>query len=100
MSAIPVNLPDDLRARAEARAAAAGRAGVADYIRALVEEDVAGELLDGPAHLSPRTAAQADALVREGLDSPTREMTDADWAAIRKAVEEGIDKQSGGGRQG
>jgi hypothetical protein len=98
VSAIPVQLPDDLRARLEARAAAAGRSDVAEYIRALVEEDVAGELLDGPAHLSPRTSAESDALVREGLASPTRPMTDADWTAIRNAVEDGINKQSGGGR--
>ena len=90
MSAIPINLPEDVRAKAEARAAAAGRADVADYIRTLVEEDVAGEALDGPAHLSPTTTTEADALVREGLDSPTRPMTDADWAEIRKRVEDGI----------
>jgi hypothetical protein len=96
VSAIPVNLPDDLRAKAEARAAAAGQPNVADYTRALVEEDLATELLDGPAHLSPRTKAEADAMIREGLDSPTRPVTDADWTAIRKAVEDGINKQAGG----
>jgi hypothetical protein len=67
VSAIPIQLPDDLRARVEARAAAAGLAGAADYIRALVGEDMAGELLDGPAHLSPRTAVESDNLVREVL---------------------------------
>jgi hypothetical protein len=96
MTAIPIQLPDDLRARIEARAAAAGSTNVADYIRALVEEDVAGDLLDGPAHLSPKTAEEADALVREGLASPTRPMTDADWAMIRQAVDEGINKHAGG----
>jgi hypothetical protein len=90
MSAIPINLSDDVRAKAEARAAAAGRADVAEYIRALVEEDVAGESFDAPPHLSPATPAAADALVREGLASPTRPMTDADWAEIRKQVEAGI----------
>jgi hypothetical protein len=97
VSAIPVNLPDDLRAKAEARAAAAGRTDVADYIRALVEEDVTGAILSGPTHLSPRTSAESDALVREGLQSPTRPMNDADWAKIREAVEDGI---KGQGRQG
>ncbi len=90
MSAIPINLPDDLRAKAEARAAAAGRADVAEYIRALVEEDVAGEAFEGPRHLSPRSPAEADALLREGLASPTRPMTVADWSDIRQQVEDGI----------
>jgi plasmid stability protein len=90
MSAIPVNLPDDLRAKAEARAAAAGRADVADYIRALVEEDVAGEVFRAPPHLSPRTPAEADALIREGLGSPTRPMTADDWNEIRRRVEDGV----------
>ena len=90
MSAIPVNLSDEVLAKAQARAAAAGRAGVADYIQALVEEDVAGEAFDGPRHLSPRTPDEADALVREGLASPVRPLTAADWAEIRKQVEAGI----------
>jgi hypothetical protein len=90
MSAIPVNLPDELRAKAEARAAAAGRADVADYIRALVEEDVAGEVFEGPPHLSPRTHEEVEALIREGLASPVREMTAADWDEIRRQLEDGI----------
>jgi hypothetical protein len=97
MSAIPINLPDDVRAKAEARAAAAGRADVADYIRALVEEDVAGEAFDGPPHLSPRTPTEADAMVRDGLASPTRPMTDADWAEIRRRLEDGIARGEGQG---
>lgn len=90
MSPVPVQLPDNLRAKAEARAAAAGRGDVAEYIRALVEEDVAGEAFEGPPHLTPRTHAEADAMIREGLASPVREMTAADWAEIRRRLEEGI----------
>jgi hypothetical protein len=90
VSAIPINLPDDVRLKAEARAAAAGRADVADYIRSLVEEDVAGELTEGAPELSPQTREQADAMVREGLASPVRTMTAADWTEIRRQVQEGI----------
>jgi hypothetical protein len=90
VSAIPVNLPDDVRLKAEARAAAAGRADVADYIRSLVEEDVAEEPIEGAPELSPQTREQSDAMVRDGLASPVREMTAGDWAEIRRQVEEGI----------
>lgn len=90
MGAIPVQLSDELREKAEARAAAAGRGDVADYIRALVEEDVAGTLFEGPAQLTPRTRQEADALIREGLASPVRAMTAEDWIEIRRQVEDGI----------
>lgn len=90
VSAIPVQLPADVRAKAEARALAAGRADVAEYIRSLVEEDVAGEVFDGAPELTPRTRREADAMIREGLASPVRDMTEADWAEIRLRVEESI----------
>ena len=90
MSAIPVQLPDELRAKAEARAAATGRVDVADYIRAWVEGDTAGEVFAAPPHLSPETQREAEVLIREGLASPAREMTAADWADIRRRVEDGI----------
>jgi hypothetical protein len=96
MNAIPIQLSDELREKAEARAAAAGRADVADYIRALVEEDVAGTMFEGPAHLTPRTRQEAEAMIREGLASPVRTMTAEDWLEIRKQVEDGI----AGGRRG
>jgi hypothetical protein len=90
MTSIPVSLPDAIRAKVEARAAAAGRADVADYIRALVEEDVAADIVQGAPHLSANVPERADALIREGLVSPVREMTTADWDEIRRRVEAGV----------
>lgn len=96
MSTISVNLPDDVLARVERRAAVAGRADVAEYIRALVEEDAGGEEYAGPDHLLADTPERADALIREGLASPVREMTAGDWATVRRRVEEGIAAARGG----
>lgn len=85
MVTFPVSFPDDIKLKADARAKAAGFASLSEYLAALI---AAG----GDDRLDPGT----ERALMEGLSSPGREVTRADWDAKVRAFEA---RMSGGADQ-
>lgn len=78
-----LNLPDDIKAKADALAAEGGFASTDEFVAALIEAEAEAEDLGAPEHLRVRSHEHLVALVREGLASPAREMTSADFTQLR-----------------
>jgi hypothetical protein len=75
-----ITIPDELKDRAEARAAEAGYASVDEYVAAVLRADADNRGTAGaPDHLNVRSREQLVSLVREGLASPAQLMTPADF---------------------
>lgn len=85
MTRLTLDLPDDLRRQLEARAAQAGTS-VEEHVAALIREDLEADETDygAPDHLKVRSPDDLAAKLREGLESPACEMTDADWDEMRR----------------
>lgn len=75
MTTMNISLPEDMKAFIEAQMASEGYASASEYLRTLIR------------HAQKRQAKQAlEAKLMEGLESPASEMTDADWAGLRKEI--------------
>jgi hypothetical protein len=85
MSQLSIEIPDDLRKKAEAQAAERGHPSLARYVQALLEEAVEHDF-GAPAHLRVESVEQLEALLAEGLASPATEMTSRDWDELRNRV--------------
>ena len=75
LTSMTVSLPAKQKAYVKARASATGCSTPSEYIRRLIHAD--------------QQAREQEALERrvlEGLDSPAREMTDAEWEGLRQAL--------------
>ena len=96
MTIINLNLPDDLKEQVERRAAEAGYDSIAAYIEELLRADAHDVNYGAPPHLTVRSAEDLEAKLLEGLNSPTREMTDADWEDKRRQLIERHSRRSGG----
>ncbi len=83
MTSINLQLPDDVKARLERRAAEQGYAGIEAYIEFLVREDAECPQFGAPAEVSFDSHAEFEQKMLEGLASPSREMSDADWEGMR-----------------
>jgi hypothetical protein len=81
-----IRLTDEQRAALMARAAECGYSSVEAYVGALVEADAGRIEYGSPDHLRPGSRSELEALVREGANSPAREMTAADWQDIRQRL--------------
>jgi plasmid stability protein len=88
MPPLSLNLPSELKAKAETRAAEAGHGSVEQYIESLIRADVESPDDPGaPPALSVRAADQVEALVTEGLASgPGRVVSDDEWAEKRSRL--------------
>jgi|1185.fasta_scaffold1364367_2 plasmid stability protein len=84
MTRLTLELPDDLRRQLEARAAQSGHASIEDQVTALIREALETDHAPGPEHLRVQSADDLTAKLREGLDSPASEVTDADWDDMRR----------------
>jgi antitoxin ParD1/3/4 len=83
MSALTVSLSDDAREFVEAQAAAGGFGSPGAYILKLIDEE------------KRRKARQKiDAMLLEALQEPATEMTQADWAELRRELEERIAQEA------
>lgn len=78
---------------ASRRAIDLGFSDVGKYIETLIAEEARtpgdrdpDDEHAGPKHLSPETHEQLETLLLEGLASPTRPMTNADWSEMRAAL--------------
>jgi hypothetical protein len=83
MPTATIQLPEDIIRLAAARAAAAGHQSLDEYIRALV-------LADAEAAISPKLEAHLLA----ALDTPSREMTAADWDENRWALSTTLERET------
>jgi hypothetical protein len=88
MPPLSLNLPGELRAKAEARAAEAGHGSVERYIESLIRADVEPQADPGaPPGLSCHATGQVERLVAEGLASGAgRVLSDDDWAEKRRRL--------------
>ncbi len=72
MVTLNISIPDELKEKAEEIAARGGHSTVEEYVRTLIQDDIEREI-------DPELEAQ----LLEGLDSPARELTDADWERMK-----------------
>jgi plasmid stability protein len=89
MARITLEVPEDIRSKLEARAAQAGRKSVEEHVAALIRADLDSEEHEdidygAPEHLKVRTAEELEAKLIEGMASPAREMTAADWDEMER----------------
>jgi hypothetical protein len=78
MASVNLNLPDEVKAVAEARAAESGFPSLDKYVEELVRAD---------AGASEDVDDDLEQLLASRLDGPTVEMNDADFASIRAKFE-------------
>ena len=88
MSTLHVSLPDDLLARLSDRAVAAGYGSVERYAEAVLREEAWAADLGAPDHLTVCSREQLDALLEDGLASPSREMSESDWDDLRRRLQD------------
>ena len=69
-----IRFPDELLAKAEARAAQAGHASVEEYLNALVKLDAGGAADVGVDPLSPVGDAEVEAMLLRRLESRDRDV--------------------------
>jgi len=76
MASLVLNIPEELKAAAESRAAAAGFASVDDYVAKLIEDDDLGAL-----------DAATEVELLKGLDSgPPAEISPQFWEDLKQRV--------------
>lgn len=83
MPTFNVELPDELRAVAEAGAAEAGYADVGEYLSQLIRNDA----LAGPPELLAHSDETLAALLATRVDGPWVEVNEADFEQIRRKFE-------------
>jgi len=103
MTTLQLTLSDDLKARAEARAAAAGHRSLEQYVESLIQADTVDDDADGedfgaPPHLTVDGEAELDAKLLDRLESPgpTIEATPEFWAQLTEKMR--ARSNGGGGR--
>jgi hypothetical protein len=81
MSTLTIELADDLRARAQARAAQAGYATLAEYLSSLMRADIeASEAVAAlPARVTFSTREELESKLAEALDGGSREVDLDEW---------------------
>jgi hypothetical protein len=88
MIRLNVELTEDLRRKAEARASESGHASLETYVEALVRADTEGEVeadLGAPSHLNITTTASLESLLLSRLEAggPSVEATPEFWDALK-----------------
>jgi hypothetical protein len=91
MATVTIQLPEDVKALAESRAAAAGCADVGEYLAHLIR----GEAAAGPEGLTVGSDGELEALLLRRLDGPSVEMDEADFQRIRQRLHERLTPPSG-----
>jgi plasmid stability protein len=94
MTRLSIDLPEDVKARLEVRAARSGHANVEEFVQALLRaesetsyDDDDGEA--GPQHLAYQTEEQLEALLLRRVEDPRAgiEATPEFWAEFQRRVE-------------
>lgn len=92
MTRLSIDLPEDVKARLEARAARSGHANVEEFVQALLRAEATApdsEDETGPAHLSYRSAEELEALLLQRIEDPRAgiEVTPEFWVEFQRRVE-------------
>ena len=96
MTRLSIDIPDDLRAKMELRAAETGHASLEAYLAWLAREDADSVDYGAPAHLQPQSIEHLEAMLLESMKTPGREMTAADWDEKRRRLNEKYGQQKAG----
>lgn len=83
MVRITLHISENVKAKAERRAAEQGHASIEAYIAALVLEDVESPEVGAPAVVSFDSQDKLETKVLEALDTPAREITDSAWEQMK-----------------
>ena len=75
MATLNISLPDAMRDFVEQEVSSGHYSSASEYLRQLIREDQ-----------KRRARERLDAIIAEGLDSPTAPMTPQDWQDIRAQV--------------
>jgi hypothetical protein len=81
-----IDIPDELKAKIEARASESGHATLESYLQAVLRAEAELPDYGGPEHLNVRSREQLESLVAEGLGGSSSEMTASDWDELRRAL--------------
>ena len=73
MQSMNISLPDPLKQFVDGQIAQGRYSSVSEYVRELIRADE-----------KRKAEEQLEAKLLEGLNSPTSELTSADWSALRK----------------
>jgi antitoxin ParD1/3/4 len=79
-ASIHISVPPSLREYVDGRVSTGGFGSTSDYVRALIRADQ-----------KEHAREQLEARLLRALESPSEEMTRADWADIRREVSERIE---------
>jgi hypothetical protein len=82
MTRLSIEIPDDLKALLDARAAEAG-CTLEGYVESLVRTEAQTIEYCAPPHLKCESRQKLEALALEGLATPTRGLTVVDWDRMR-----------------
>ena len=88
MTRLSIDIPDELRAKLEARAAETGDETIERYVERLIRDDAEGIDHGAPEHLRAKSRQHLEELLAEGLESPARQMTADDFDAMRRKLAE------------
>ena len=91
-----IQVADDLKEALASRASESGYPSVEAYVEELVRAEVRRVEYGAPGRLQPGSRQELEAMIREGVDSPVREMSPADWQEMRRRLVEGRGKQKAG----
>ena|SRR5437763_211239 len=88
MARLNIELPKELHAKAEARAAETGCGTVESYVRALISADAEGEDFGAPESLHVENQQQLERLVLERLEDPgpSVEVTEEFWEGLKRRI--------------
>src|ERR1700730_6530201 len=90
MAAISITLSDNELLLARNQAAKQGFTRIEEYLRDLVvvhlHDDKESEDFGAPEHLTVTSKDQLQALILEGLESPARERSKADFDKVRQEI--------------
>jgi plasmid stability protein len=72
MTRLSIDLPEDVRAKLEARANRSGHTSVEDYIQSLLQEEAAeaGDEYDAPPHLTFSSDEELEAILVRRIEEP------------------------------
>jgi hypothetical protein len=86
-----LNVPDSIKAKADALASEGGFASADEFVAALIEAEAAG----APAELTVNSDDELKAVVDKRLDGPWVDADAADFARIKAKFKEQTDRSAG-----
>ncbi|SRR5258706_2179783 len=81
MTRVTIELTEDLRSKAAARAAESGHATIEEYVQDLLRVDAARPAIDATlaARLQPQDRAHLEQMLDKGMNSPATDTTPEEW---------------------